>query len=297
MKKTFVLTSCLILIALLSLYLFIQSNWLQVTTYQVHVPRLTEKLEGFRILQLSDLHSKKFGRGNSRLLQHILKINPNIILMTGDMINATDDDGSVVINLIQSLEGRYPILYSLGNHEQLAKQYAKEAGSNKYEDYLISLKELDVILLDNARAEITVENASIELYGFTLPLTYYTGDKVENFLFDTEIKAGKLEEALGNTNPETLTILLAHTPKFFEEYVDWGADLIFSGHVHGGLIRIPGIGGLIAPQQGFFPDYSGGSYKQRGKTMIVNRGKGSHLLNLRINNRPQITVVDLVSSQ
>ncbi len=252
------------LAALFSIYFYVQANWLQLTTYQVHVPKLSEELEGFRILQLSDLHSKKFGRGNSRLIQHILKADPDIILMTGDMINATDDDGSIVIDFIQNLKGRYPIFYSLGNHEQLAGQYAKEAGSNKYENYLRVLQEHDVTLLDNARAQITLGNTPIELYGFTLPLTYYTGDKVENFLFETQIKTVKLHEELGTADPEALTILLTHAPKFFEEYAAWGADLVFSGHVHGGLIRIPGIWGLMAPQQGFFPN-TAADYMSKGE--------------------------------
>jgi uncharacterized protein len=281
----------------IAVYLFTQANWLQVTTHQVYQQKTVEGLEGFRILQLSDLHSKNFGKENSRLIGRIHSSDPDIIVMSGDMINATDDDGTVVVNLIENLKGRYPIFYSLGNHEQLAKQYAKETGSDKYEKYMQNLKENNVVVLDNAKAEIPFGLAQINLYGFTLPLEYYTGDKVENFLFETKLEEGLLVEILDEPDPETLNILLAHAPKYFKNYTAWGADLILSGHAHGGLIRVPGIGGLLAPQQGFLPEYDGGKYTQNGKTMIVNRGKGNHILNLRVNNRPEITVVDVVYNQ
>jgi uncharacterized protein len=274
-------------------YLYIQANWLQVSMYRVPLPEGLVNPEGIRILQLSDLHSKTFGRGNTRLIRQIRKADPHLLLMTGDMLNATDDDGAVVIALIRSLGGRCPIYYSLGNHEQLAKQYAGETGSQKYAAFLESLETLGVILLDNARAELFLQDTAVELYGFTLPLNYYTGDKVENFLFERGLKEGTLEEYLGTPDPEALTILMAHSPKFFEEYREWGAHVTFSGHVHGGLIRIPGLGGLLAPQQGFFPEYSGGMYRREGQTLLVNRGKGSHLLNLRVNNRPHVVVADL----
>jgi uncharacterized protein len=295
-KKKFFVSLIIFLIISAALYLYIQSNWLQISHYQVYLEKQAEGLEGFRILQLSDLHSKTFGKNNRRLITDIHSVDPDLIVMSGDMIDATGDDGSVIIHLIQSLEGRYPVYYSLGNHEQLAEQNAEASGSNYYKNYIRSLEENNVTVLDNTKAEISLGPTRINLYGFSLPIKYYSGDRIRKFLYETELEDNLLLQVLGAPDPEAINILLAHAPKYFEEYAYWGADLTFSGHIHGGIIRIPGIGGLVGPQQGFLPDYDGGKYTRNGKFMIVSRGKGSHILNLRVNNRPEITVVDLESS-
>jgi uncharacterized protein len=281
------------LIVLTALYLYIQANWLHSVYYRVDPPKTVGHRESIRILHLSDLHSKKFGRNNSRLIGRIQSAAPDLIVMSGDMIDATGDDGTVIGELVRSLAGRYPIFYSIGNHEQLAAENARENGLDVYANYLSSLAENNVVILDNARSEFSLGEARLNLYGFTLPLEYYRGERVKKFLFKTELEEGLLLQSLGAPDPAEINILLAHAPKYFAEYAAWGADLAFSGHVHGGVIRIPGLGGLMAPQQGFFPAYDGGRYTLNGKTMFVSRGKGSHLLNLRVNNRPQITVVDL----
>ena len=124
MKRKAITALLIMMIAAAALYLYIESNWLQVTYYQVNLPKPVEGLEGFRILHLSDLHSKVFGNNNSRLIRQIKNADPDIIVMSGDMIDATGDDGTVILNLVRNLESRYPIFYSLGNHEQLAEQNA-----------------------------------------------------------------------------------------------------------------------------------------------------------------------------
>ena len=262
------------------LFLYIQLNWITLTNENIYVDNLPEEFNGFKILQLSDLHSKSFGNDNAYIIKKINNIDPNIIVMTGDMrTNTPEDKGEVLITILEKLNRKYPIYYVTGEHEE-GKYYEDE---NKYlkertkEDYEKKLEEIGVTVLNDKKTQIQYGDRTINIYGLK--------EKLQGSLY--------LEERLGNPRLEEVNILLAHTPNYFNEYVDWGADAIFSGDKHGGIIRLPFIGGIVSSGGTFFPEYDGGVYKRNHATMVVSRGLGNYGINIRVFNRPEIIVVTL----
>lgn len=262
---------------------------IEKTNYSIQISKLPDGFKGFKILQLSDLHSRIFNKNNQTFLDSINKVNPDIIFMTGDMMNAKHDDGMVCINIIKALNKKYPIYFILGNHEQHVKAKTKSIYSN----YITELNKLGVRILDNSKISIIKGTDRINIFGLTLDLSFYWGTPVKenkHYFFNV----GYIEKKLGVCKKEEVNILLVHNPKYFEEYCRWGADLIFSGHVHGGIIRLPYFGGLLSPDRSFFPKYDSGIYENNGNKMIVSRGLGNSHINFRLNNKPEIVVVTLI---
>lgn len=261
---------------------------IEKTDYFINIPKLPDNFNGFKILQLSDLHSRIFDAKNQSLLESINKVNPDIIVMTGDMLNAKHDDGMVCINIVKALNKKYPIYFVLGNHEQHVEAKTRSI----YTKYIMELNRLGVTILNNSKMAIIKGINRINMFGMTLDLSLYwktpVNEKEHNF-FDV----GYIEKKLGVCKKEEVNILLVHNPKYFGEYSNWGADLIFSGHVHGGIIRLPYFGGLLSPDRTFFPKYDWGIYKNKDSKMIVSRGLGNSHMNFRLNNKPEIVVVTL----
>lgn len=275
----------LIIIVAIILFLFLQLNWISVTEEDIYLNKLPAEFEGFRILQLSDLHGKSFGRDSNYLIRKIDETNPDIIVMTGDMrTNTPADDGEELITLLKELDGRYPVYYITGGHEE-ARYYTDR---NKHEikgtkaAYEQRLSDLGVIVLNDEKSQLVRGDSAINIYGLL--------DKSSGEMFI----GNRLEEPAG----EEVNILLNHTPDEFKDFVDWGADLILVGHTHGGIIRIPFIGGLISTDIGsFFPKYDAGRFEKDGSTMIINRGLGNHTVHIRIFNRPELVLVTLKSGE
>lgn len=277
-KKLFIL---LTIIASITLFLYVQLNWISITKENINVNNLPSAFNGFKILQLSDLHSKPFGNDSDGLIKKINKIDPNIIVMTGDMrTNTPEDNGEVLMTLVRGLNGRYPVYYVTGEHEE-GKYYEDE---NKYrkegtkEAYEKKLGELGVIVLNDEKVQLNHGGDSINIYGLQ--------EKLSGSL--------NIDSRLGKPLLEEVNILLAHTPDHFDEYAGWGADLTFSGDKHGGIIRLPFVGGVISSSGTFFPEYYGGVYESDNSTMVVSRGLGNYLINIRIFNRPEIVVTTFV---
>lgn len=280
-RKTIIFT--LIIIILAVIYYFLQLNWISVTTNIIHLGDLPKEFDGYSIVQLSDLHNQEFGNENERLVKKINKIQPDMIVITGDMLTNTreiSNNGDVLIKLLENLNKEYPIYYVTGEHEE--GLYYEDR--NKYqiegtkENYEKKLSNLGVTVLNDERTTITRQDAKINVYGLKEHLT-------------GEIQ---IEKRLGKPNEEEVNILLSHRPVYFDEYTDWGADLIFSGDTHGGMIRLPIIGGVISTE-GFFPEYDGGMFDKENSIMVVSRGLGNYPISLRINNRPEIVEIILKS--
>ena len=280
-RKTIIFT--LIIIILAVIYYFLQLNWISVTTNIIHLGDLPKEFDGYSIVQLSDLHNQEFGNENERLVKKINKIQPDMIVITGDMLTNTreiSNNGDVLIKLLENLNKEYPIYYVTGEHEE--GLYYEDR--NKYqiegtkENYEKKLSNLGVTVLNDERTTITRQDAKINVYGLKEHLT-------------GEIQ---IEKRLGKPNEEEVNILLSHRPVYFDEYTDWGADLIFSGDTHGGMIRLPIIGGVISTE-GFFPEYDGGLFNKENSIMVVSRGLGNNPIPLRINNRPEIVEIILKS--
>ena len=281
-KRKGVAILCVIaaLLAILIIWIVWGNQALELNTYQITSPDLPKAFDGFRIAQLSDLHNCQMGKNNEKLLSMLRAEAPDIIVITGDMIDSRQTDVDIALHLARELVQIAPCYYVSGNHE---------ARVSEYDSLKAGLVELGVAVLENAKVTIESSGEEITLAGVVDPsfkTDYLQGD-------DAAVMSSTLSELLEEN--DGYTILLSHRPELFNVYVENNIDLIFSGHAHGGQFRIPFIGGLIAPNQGLFPKYDAGIYKEGNTTMVVSRGIGNSIVPFRINNRPEIVLVELAS--
>ncbi len=252
----------------------------------------SEKIKSpVKIVMLADLHNHVYGEHNEILLGEIGKISPDFVCLAGDMlIGNSQISYDAAKETVMALAKDYPVFYGLGNHEARMRT-AIESYGTLYDDYMEPLKALGVQVLVNEHAFIRVGNNQFCIYGYDLPWKYFK--KFNRYVLEKSC----LEEALGvcNVSGDCYHILLAHNPVYFEQYAAWGADLTLSGHLHGGIIRLPLIGGIITPQAKLFPKYSAGRYHIGKREMIVSRGLGSHTIPIRFNNPPELSVICLDS--
>lgn len=252
---------------------------------------VSEKIhgQGKTIVFLTDLHNKEFGEENSRLLETVRKVKPDAVLFGGDGMVAKrgNSDVRIPLALLTELAREFPVYCGNGNHES-RMLWKSEIYGETYENYRTALENAGIRYLSNEAADL---DSNIRIYGLDLPKSAYLPRS-------GEIPEGLLKETLGEPDPEKFCLLLAHSPLFFEEYAAWGADLILSGHFHGGTIRLPLVGGVMTPQYQFFYPRCAGYFELPGKgreksRMIVGRGLGTHSINIRLNDKPQVVVVRL----
>lgn len=259
---------------------------IDVTKYTITSKKIPAAFNNYKILQLSDLHNVTFGKDNSRLLEKIRKLNPDIITMTGDMVNTNSKDYSNFFNLAKEISKNYSCYYIMGNHEiRLPK--------DKQLEITKTLSDLGINVLNNESGFITKDNEYVMIYGLTQPADTYKNALKDNISKDFLLS--DMKEIFPVVNKEDFNILLSHSPFDFEVFEKWGADLVFSGHVHGGLIRLPFVGGLLSPERTFFPKYDAGEYGINNSKMIVSRGLGNGTINLRIFNNPEICLIELTN--
>ena len=265
-----------ILILLIGLVIWVSwsNTALEVTEFTVSDTEIPSRFDGFRIAQISDLHNASFGENNEELLSLLSSTESDIIVITGDLIDANRLDVEVGVSFCREAIKIAPVYYVTGNHE---------GGLSSRRSLLSSLEEVGVTVLKNKAVTLTRDNESITLLGVHDP-NYTRGSVMSDIL-------GKLTKEV-----EGYTILLSHRPELFEDYVAGGIDLAFSGHAHGGQFRLPFVGGLYAPTQGWLPAYDGGLYTEGDTTMVVSRGLGNSRFPFRVGNRPEIVVVELRSS-
>ena len=251
---------------------------LEINEYTIKSDKIPEAFSGIRIAQVSDLHNAEFGEGNEKLIELLSQTNPDIIVITGDLIDSRHTDIEIALEFARQAIKLAPAYYVSGNHEARVREY---------EDLKMGLAEAGVIVLEDQKVQITREGESISILGIDDPSFQ------EDYLFGDA--ASVTSSALSELQNESdcYTVLLAHRPELFETYVDAGVDLVFSGHAHGGQFRLPFIGGLVAPNQGFFPEYDAGLFSEGSTTMIVSRGVGNSIIPIRFNNRPEIVVAEL----
>lgn len=273
-----------VILATTSLLLFCiwQNNDITTTQINYSNTKIPEEFNGYTIVQISDLHNKEFGKNQEGLLKKIREISPDIIVVTGDLIDRRKYDLDAAIILIDGAMEIAPVYYVSGNHE---------AWSGNYEDISQRLLSCGVQILDDKKVQLIKNQEMIEILGLSDPdfLTH-------NYIDGTN--SSKLEEHLARLSDDSVfQILLSHRPELFQLYVNQNIDMIFSGHAHGGQFRIPFIGGLVAPDQGLFPKYTSGAYIQNQSTLIVSRGLGNSIMPIRIFNRPDIVAVTLQSGR
>lgn len=260
------------------IFLYLQNNLISITEVKITSSKIPSSFKGYKILQISDLHNKQFGDNQDVLIQKIKSIDPDIIAITGDLIDSKSYDAEVSMQLIREIVKKYPVYFVTGNHEQWSGKY------NRLEK---ELKKYDVNVLRNEYVGIQKGEQEINLLGIDDP-EFVTGNRDEGNIIIDEIKKAKIE-----MQPDRYNVLLSHRPEFLTEYADEQIDLVLSGHAHGGQVRLPFIGGLVAPNQGVLPKYTAGLYVEQSASMVVSRGLGNSIIPQRILNRPEIVVVQL----
>ena len=284
-KKIIVLV-CITLIFISIIMYFIKK--IDVTKYTISNEKIPEEFNGFKILQLSDFHSEGYRDTTEKLIDKVKNINPDIIVMTGDMVSWDMENIEEAKILVKLLAEIYPIYYVDGNHEHLAEILRL----SRYNSFLDFMHELGVTTIKNDCIKLHKGNESINLYGINIPLDSATALYVNKF----QLEKNYVEKTLPKADSEKFNILLAHTPTFIKQYSQWGADLVLAGHMHGGIARIPFTNiGLLSPGRTIFPKYAAGKFKVKDSIMIVNRGIGTSSFKLRIFNNPEITVLTLKS--
>ena len=250
---------------------------LERNTYTIRSPELPDVFDGYRIAQVSDLHNAEFGDRNQRLLEMLREAEPDMIAITGDLIDSRKTNIAVALAFAEEAVKIAPCYYVSGNHEARVPEYRKlKAG----------LEATGVTVLDDAQVEIEISGKSITIIGVNDPSFH-----ADYLTSDAAVMDRKLSEL--SSEDASFTILLSHRPELFDTYVAHDMDLVLTGHAHGGQFRLPLIGGLIAPNQGLFPKYDDGLYSEGNTNMIVSRGLGNSIIPFRFNNRPEVVLIEL----
>lgn len=278
-KKLFVLICALTVLLILVLWTVWGNTALMVNTTIVSSDRIPAEFSGYRIAQVSDLHNAEFGTGNIKLLQIISENTPDIIVITGDLVDMNHTNIDIALDFAKNAIQIAPVYYVNGNHE---------AGLSQYDKLKEGLEAVEVIVLEDEVIQLNHNGSTLTLIGLSDPNYAIRNDVFDETPAMVSTKLSGLQE-----NENGYTILLSHRPELFETYVSCGMDLVFSGHAHGGQFRLPFIGGLVAPNQGLFPKYDAGLYTDGTTNMIVSRGIGNSIIPIRFNNRPEVVLVEL----
>ncbi len=258
------------------------SNRFVTVPYEIVSDKVTKPC---RFVLLADLHNKSFGRDHERLIGEIDRIAPDAVLVAGDMLTAVRGQScEPALSLMRQLAARYRIYYGMGNHEYRLKLYPEQYG-DIYEAYVSALSAAGIEPLINENTYLPEYN--IAVCGSMIDRRYYKRFRKRPMGVDY------LTKLLGEPREDACQILIAHTPQYFEEYADWGADVVVSGHVHGGVVRLPVLGGVLSPNMTFFPKYDGGRFERGGTTMILSRGLSSHTPPVRLFNPGELPVITL----
>lgn len=281
-KRLFMVAAilCVAVLVLTGLSAFLGSAVLTSDTYSVPCG-VSEKV---RIVHLTDLHSQEFGVGNERLVELVQAQTPDLIFMTGDMLDSEDAGPEVVLALIRELVKVAPVYYSMGNHE---RAWESRTGI----DLAPLLTQVGATVLDGSYTDVTVKGQELRIGG------YYGYYRVPHMIHDDPL-AEAAENAFFDDfeNTGRVKLLLCHIPT---AWVDWNyidkypAGVVFSGHYHGGMVRLPFVGGLVAPYVGWFPEYTEGMFQGEKATCLLSTGLGTSMNLPRINNLPQVLVVEL----
>lgn len=282
MLDVIVMVMSVILTALVWCMLY-DSNRFVVRTLEITDERIRRPL---RAVVLADLHNKCYGKNNRRLLEAVRECCPDCIIIAGDMLTAIPGKSfEIALHVLEELAKDYPIYYGNGNHEHRLKLYRCSYG-DMAQRYGEALQEMGIEPMVNSH--VLLQDHGIAVYGSEIDKFYYKRFKVQT------MEPDYLKQILGEPDPGVYNVLIAHNPDYFPQYAEWGADLTVSGHVHGGIVRIPFWGrGVASPNIRLFPKYDGGLFRERGKMLLLSRGLGIHTIPFRLFNPGELWVVDL----
>lgn len=270
LKKHPYISISLISLLLLIFWITWGNIFIETTSITIEDERIPGKFDGFKIAQVSDLHNKDW---KSQLIDQLQVEQPDIIVITGDLVDSSNTNLPIALEFIDKASIIAPIYYVTGNHESRISEY---------DELVDELLNRQVTILDNDKTILTSGADELLLFGLQDPA--FPGTEIDKTIQEL------------TTDFEGYSILLSHRPELFETYVEEDIDLVFSGHAHGGQFRVPFIGGLVAPNQGLFPEYTSGLYTENHTRMIVSRGLGNSIIPVRINNQPELIVVTLKNS-
>ncbi len=279
-SKKRIIAICIVLVLILfAIWVLWANKALQLNTITVESENLPEKFSGYKIAQVSDLHNKSFGKDNKKLLALLEEARPDIIVLTGDIIDSYRTDVNVSLEFAEKAAEIAPIYFVPGNHEARIPE--------DYKKLLEGFEKTGVTILENQTEKIEKDgeyicNAGVKDPAFEKVDTSAYGEVMKGYLnaIDTE---------------DAFCVLLAHRPELFDIYCKYSVDLVLSGHAHGGQIRIPFIGAVYVPGQGFFPEYTEGLHTEGNTNMVISRGTGNSSVPIRFNNRPEVVLIELKS--
>lgn len=267
-----------------------ENQHLVLTRYQIKSKEIPFAFNGSKVAFLSDLHNNEFGEKNQRLKEALLAEKPDLVLIGGDMmVGKPGASYSVALELVLWIQEHFPMIYGMGNHEYRVRQNTV-LYQTLYQEYAGALQKKGITILDNKKRYWEKEGERIVIYGLTIGQYYYKRLKIE------EMDAEYVTDCLGKRE-KGFSILLAHNPVHFPAYAQWGARLVLAGHNHGGVMRLPGLGGVVSPNYRFFPKYDVGEFRKGESTMLLSAGLGSHTLPFRFFNPPELLIIQLHSSE
>lgn len=269
-------------LSLIATAIYLDNKLLEVSKYEVRSKKIPREFNKFKIIQLSDFHNYSFwGKDNNMVINKITREHPDIIVMTGDMINKYDKNFENFFRLAEVLSDKYEIYYIVGNHEKSLK-------NNYFNLIMDKLESLGIKILNDKKITIWRDKEHINLYGIDIPLIFYRTKNKSNNIEPI------IDSMLNKCSNKEYNILLAHNPLYFNTYANYDVDLTLSGHIHGGMIRLPFVGAILSPERKFFPKYSSGIYDINNKKLIVSRGMGHSNPGFRLFNMPEILSITLV---
>ena len=274
--KICVLTTILLVLIIYTIW---GNSALMVSTVNISSDRIPSAFSNFQIAQVSDLHNAEFGESNTELIELLSEHEPDIIVITGDLIDAGHTDIEIAFDFVKQAVQIAPVYFVTGNHE---------ANFSHYDQFKTGLEASGVTVLEDEAIQLVHNNEMITLIGLSDPDFTIKGDMFNEVPAMVNTKLNSLID-----DENSYTILLSHRPELFETYVCCGVDLVLCGHAHGGQFRLPFIGGLVAPNQGLFPKYDSGLYADGKTNMVVSRGLGNSIIPFRFNNRPDVVLVEL----
>lgn len=257
----------------------------EIVHYQIETTEFEKDTPELKIVFLSDLHNWEYGGKNQQLVEDIRSQKPDLILCTGDMLVGKEGHSfEKAVIFMKQLPEIAPVYYANGNHEQRMKEQPEKYGT-AYMEYKKELVEAGVHYLENEDAQVEWNGKKLLIHGLEIPAECY--ERVRPHRLETE----EITERLGTAETGIYHILLAHNPEYMEAYKAWGADMILSGHLHGGIMRLPIIGGVVSPRFGLFPKYSGDYYQEKDTAIVVSKGMGTHTVNIRLWNPAELIVL------
>lgn len=259
----------------------------KITHYDIVSDKLNSLKEERKIIFLTDLHNNSYGKDNEKLLDAVRSQKPDLILVGGDMlVGKAELPTKVAEDFVCKLTEICPVYYANGNHEQRMKIYPEKFGT-RYSEFKSAVEKSGVQFLENEHIDLMFDNCRFQITGLEIPREGYKKFR------KTFVSLEQMEERIGKSDTSKYQILLAHNPIYADTYLEWGADLVLSGHLHGGIVRIPGLGGIITPQFRLFPKYSGELTIKDGKSVVVSKGLGTHTIKIRFLNPAEMIVLHL----